>query len=381
MTSDSHLASASPARRVLFVNENIGGHRTMHMHLAACLNQDERVAATFVDVAPAGLPRKIVGAQIPGLARRDLDLQPLRYQLAQSAVVRRILAHRARDFDVLHLYSHNIALLSASLLRRQPSIVSTDASGVQSAYRIPYRNPTRHTRSRVRAARYFEGRAFRAATLVVTKSEWAAGSLRRDYGLTDDKVRVIPFGIVIPPRVERCAPPGLPEVTFTGTGLDRKGGLVLLEAFDRHLRDRAVLNLITYDEVDPRPGVNVYNDLRPGDPRLPSILARTAVFAFPSTIDTFGYAVLEAMAAGIPVVATPEGAMPEIVVHGETGILTPANAEAIAAAILGLLDDEATRARMGDAGRRRLEQKFDARVTTDALLAVMDEAVARFERT
>ncbi len=378
MSSADGGAGMRAQRKVLFINENIGGHRSMHMHIEAAVRSDSRIDATFIDVPPAGLLRRIAAVQIPGLARRDLDLQPLRYQLGQSAWVRSRLARCARDFDVLHLYTQNVALLSARFLRSRASVISTDATGTGGSYRHPYRHPTSHTAARVRVMRRFEDPAMHAATLVVAQSDWAARSLRDEYGIPDERLRVIPFGITLPGPVRRISPPGLPEVTFTGTSLRRKGGLVLLEAYDRYLRGRVALNLITRDRVDERPGVTVFGSLAPGDRLLEQILSRTAVFAFPSTMDTFGYAVLEAMAAGVAVVAAPTAAVPEIVIDGETGLLVPPNPKAFADAILRLVDDAPARTAMGDAGRRRVEEKFDARVTTAALLAVIDEAAERF---
>ena len=351
------------------------------MHIDAVLRADRHVDATFIDVPSPGLLRRIAAAQIPGLARRDLDLQPLRYQLAQSAWVRYRLARYARGFDVLHMYTQNIALLSSTLLRSRPSVISTDATGTSSAYRLPYRYPTRHTAARVRVMRRFEDPALSAATIVVAQSEWAAKSLRDEYGISEERIRVIPFGITVPAPVRRLDPPGLPEVTFTGTRLDRKGGFMLLEAYDRYLRGRVALNLVTRDKVDTRPGVTVYGDLVPGDRRLERILARTAVFVFPSSIDTFGYSVLEAMAAGVAVIASPTGAVPEIVVDGETGLIVPSDPASLAEAMLRLAADQALRNAMGDAGRKRVEEKFDARITTGALLAVIDESVDLFARS
>lgn len=366
------------ARRLLFVNEDIGGHRAMHMHIRAALESEPGVTATFVDVPPPGVLRRVAAAPVPGLAQRDLDLQPLRYQLAQSAWVRPRLARWASHYDVVHVYTQNIALLSAKTLRRRPSVISIDATGTSNAYRLPYRYPTEHTAARVRLMRRFEEPTLEAATLLVAQSGWAATSLREEYGVAPERIRVIPFGISIPPEPARREPDGLPEVTFTGSSLGRKGGMLLLRAYDRYLRGRVVLNLVTRDRIESRPGVNVYSDLVPGDTRLGEILSRTAVFAFPSTVDTFGYAVLEAMAASVPVVAAPTSAVPEIVVDGETGLLLPPDPRAFADAILGLVADEPLRRRMGEAGRRRVIEHFDAKDTTEALLGVLDEAVALF---
>jgi glycosyltransferase involved in cell wall biosynthesis len=69
-------------------------------------------------------------------------------------------------------------------------------------------------------------------------------------------------------------------------------------------------------------------------------------------------AVLEAMAAGRPVVAAAVGAVPETVVHGETGWIVEATPEAVAARLEATLRDRASARRMGEAGRRRVEALF-----------------------
>jgi glycosyltransferase involved in cell wall biosynthesis len=188
---------------------------------------------------------------------------------------------------------------------------------------------------------------------------------------------VIPFGVVVPEVTARPELGSMPEITWIGTGMRRKGGERLLRVFREHLRDRCILNLVTHDEISEEPGVRVISDIQPGDGRLLEILTRTAVLAFPSDMDTFGYAVLEAMAVGVPVVAGRLHAMPEIVADGVTGILIDLDDQQLAAALTRLIDDPSLRARMGDAGRKRVLERFDARVTTSSLVDTLLEARAR----
>jgi glycosyltransferase involved in cell wall biosynthesis len=382
MTDAEPTAAPSPAPqrplRTLFVNENLGGHTSMHLYLREALAQVPELEGDFVDVPRAGIARKLLAAPVPLLAGRDLDLQPLRAQLLQSLWVRRLLAGAAQSYDVLHIYTQSTALLSPSQLAARPTVVSTDGTMTQNAYHLPYRNPTRHTASQVRIARRFEDRVYKAATLVVTHSDWAARSLRTTYGVDADRVRVIPFGVPMPPPVPRQEPEGLPKVTFVGKSLERKGGLRLLHAFREHLRGRCELNLVTLEPLAPEPGLRVHNDFTPGDRRLVELLARSALFAFPSNMDNSPYSVLEAMVAGLPVVTTRVGGIPEMVLDGETGILVGDDDAELAGAIGTLLDDAAMREEMGVAARRRAEERFDAAHTTRRLAEVLREARDRF---
>ncbi len=368
--------------RVLFVNENLGGHASMHLFLRDAIAEvHPGLDAEFVDVPRSGPLRRAVGAQLPILGPLDLDLHPLRFQLAQSDVARRVVRRMLASSpppDVMHLYTQSIALLSVDMLRAFPSVVSTDATWLQGAYHLPHRRPTRFTSSAVRVAQLFERRVYAAATLLVAQSEWVADSLRRAYGIADDRIRVIPFGLTLGPEPVRIEPDGLPEVTFVGATLDRKGGWRLLRVFREHLRGRCVLNLVTRDDVAPEPGVRVLNDFEPGDPRLPDLLARTAVFAFPSEMDNSPYSVLEAMRAGVPVVATRVGAVSEMVDDGVTGLLVAHDDVELGRAISSLLDDPRRAASMGAAGRERTARIYDARLTTGKLLDALTEARDRF---
>jgi glycosyltransferase involved in cell wall biosynthesis len=370
------VTTGVPPLRVRFVNENLGGHATVHLGIRSALAEHPEVAAEMIDVPAPGVLGRVLRRPIPGLGRRDLDLAPLRAQLVLSGWVRNELRRRrSTPADVLHVYTQHAALLCTAELRRIPSVVSTDASGAQVARLHPDRAPSRHTARRVALTSRLERRAFDAAMLVVAKSEWAARSLRGDYQVPDDRLRIVRFGITLPPEAVRRAPDGLPEVTFVANSMSRKGGWRLLDLYRAGLRGRCVLNLVTPEEVAPEPGVRVLRNIRPGDGQLDDVLARTRVLAFPSEMDTFGYAALEAMAAAVPVVGFAMHALPEIVVDGVTGFLVQQGDDAaFASALRRLLDDDSFARRMGAAGRDRISEHFDARKTTQQLLDVLIEA-------
>ena len=88
-------------------------------------------------------------------------------------------------------------------------------------------------------------------------------------------------------------------------------------------------------------------------------------------------ALLEAAACGIPAVTTRRGALAEIVVDGETGVLADETPESLAAAWEGLLAEPARRAALGAAASRRARRFFTPENLADAVLRLYDEALAR----
>jgi len=100
-------------------------------------------------------------------------------------------------------------------------------------------------------------------------------------------------------------------------------------------------------------------------------LAEADVFLLPSTLESFGVAALEAMAMGVPVVATDVGGLPEVVAHGETGLLVPVgDVDALARATLDLVGDPARRMAMGRAARDRAVALFRTEPVIDRFEAL-----------
>jgi len=98
------------------------------------------------------------------------------------------------------------------------------------------------------------------------------------------------------------------------------------------------------------------------------VLAAADVVALPSREEGFPNTLLEAMALGRAVVATPVDGIPELVIDGETGLLVPVgDPERLAAALARLLGDDALRRRLGEAGRERVRREFDQAAMMDRL--------------
>jgi glycosyltransferase involved in cell wall biosynthesis len=130
------------------------------------------------------------------------------------------------------------------------------------------------------------------------------------------------------------------RLTLVGDGADREALLALKKTLGL---DERVMFLGERDDVHP-------------------ILAGADLFVLSSVEEGIPLTILEAMAAGLPVVATAVGGNPEVVLPNETGLLVPPQSpQMLADAILILLRDPNRARRMGAAGRNRVEQQFDVR--------------------
>ena len=111
-------------------------------------------------------------------------------------------------------------------------------------------------------------------------------------------------------------------------------------------------------------------------PNLVPCYRRWSLFVQPSRYEGLGISALEAMGAGLPVVATDVGGLPEVVEDEVTGMLVPAaQPGALAAAILGMLDRPDRMRRMGEAGRQRVREKFSEDRLVRAIEQVYEDLV------
>ena len=107
-------------------------------------------------------------------------------------------------------------------------------------------------------------------------------------------------------------------------------------------------------------------------PELAETYAASDMLVWPAVDEAFGIALLEAQAAGLPVVASKQRGVPDIVASGVTGRLPPPdNIEAFAKAVGSLIEDPETRARMGAAAARRVREQYDVPIAATRLDATL----------
>jgi glycosyltransferase involved in cell wall biosynthesis len=235
----------------------------------------------------------------------------------------------------------------------------------------------------------------RAADRVLAPSEATAAEIRRDYGVAG--VGVLPNvtgGLQPGPSEPAGEPPGY--LLFVGRLRIRKGVEVLLEALallGQQRRERPEAVLLIAGDGEHRPALERRaGELglggaarflgRCGAPRVRGLLAGATALVVPSTYEGMPLVVLEAMEAGLPVVASAVSGIPEVVVDGETGwLVPPEDPERLAAALAEALDRPEEARRRGEAGRRRVEALYRperaAEVWREVVLAGSPRPVTR----
>jgi glycosyltransferase involved in cell wall biosynthesis len=202
----------------------------------------------------------------------------------------------------------------------------------------------------------------RRARVVIAVSEQLAEAAR--VGARD--VRWIPNGVEIPAEVGAEADP--PEVLFVGRLAPEKGIHELAEA-------ARGLNLVVAGDGPLRPLVPGALGFVPHE-EVERLLARAAAVVLPSHREGLPMALLEAMAHGRAVVATPVGGIPSLVEDGRTGLLVPpGDAGALRAAIDRLLGDPGLRRRLGEAARERVTELCSWERVVDETLAAYESAL------
>ena len=368
--------------RALFVSEGALGREVLGQASAGAAVSghvaETDLEARFVALPPMGRATLAAVRGVPGIGHADLDLQPLRWHLAQSVRARVAVerALRRAPADVLHLQSHTIALLCDRVLRRIPTALSVDATVRDwHAFGI-WRHLRPWSAATLAPSAALERRAFAAAAVVLPWSPWSAAAVRRACPGAN-VVEHHPGVDVARLRPAERRPRERPRVLFVGARFAAKGGDVLLDALGPLAGRELDLDLVTQADVDARPGVRVHA-LQPGAPALDDLYRQADVFCLPTRGDAVPFSVVEAMAAGTPVVATAVGAIPDLLDGGRCGrLVAPGDPHALREAVGALLADAPTRAGLAQAARERAEARYDARTQTRRLAALLREAAAK----
>ena len=301
---------------------------------------------------------------------------PLR-SLKSFSTARQIAAlagwFRTIEVDLVHtwdIYANLVALPAAALARVPVRIGSR--RGIASPIAV-------------RGALRLQRLAYRAAHRVVANAAAAARQLQLE-GVDAAAVTVIPNGIVIEGPPAGAASQAAPIVITVANLRAGKGHDVLLRAAAQVV---AAHPAVRFQFVGDGPlrgaleaqarelGIAAQVEFLGHRDDVNALLRRSTVFAFPSLMEAFPNGVMEAMAVGLPVVASNVGGIPELVDDGRNGLLVPAgDADGLASVINRLLGDPVQARIWGDAARQTIAAGYSFERMTRAFEGLYQRELA-----
>ncbi|MEX1118902.1 MAG: glycosyltransferase family 4 protein [Terrimicrobiaceae bacterium] len=224
-----------------------------------------------------------------------------------------------------------------------------------------------------------ERQVFENCRLIIANSRMVANEITEGFGVSPERIRVIPNGIGKPlPMIEKTEArkalgmdPNIFCALFVGTGWDRKGLALAVKAVDSLPGDSV---LLVAGRGNPMAFQGRSTKFLGPTKNLPAIFAAADVFVLPTYYDPFSNACLEALAAGLPVVTTSANGCSGILVEGKHGnTVTPGHVEDLATALHSW--KSAPRERVA-ADCRQLAAEYSLERNTEATIKVLLEVAA-----
>jgi glycosyltransferase involved in cell wall biosynthesis len=234
--------------------------------------------------------------------------------------------------------------------RGQPYVLHTDNTYMLSERHYPPWAPLRSRRDRSERIR-LEQTTFQNAAFLFPRSEWLRRSLIDDYGCDPKRVIRVGGGANFIAASLDGKQYDSQIVLFVGNDFERKGGMVLLEAWQRVRSQcpQAQLWIVgpTTSRVPQQTGVHWLGQISDRQ-ALADVYTRASLFVLPSLFEPWGHVLLEAMGNGLACIGTDAFGMPDMIQHGKTGLLVSLGEHApLADAMIELLSQPQRLAQMG----------------------------------
>lgn len=235
------------------------------------------------------------------------------------------------EWDVLLCIDSLVTIASLDLDR--PIVYVSDCNKSQ-LVELGYPGFDQLSPSALKRLRCVERQAYERADLLVFPSQWAATSTVERYGVSPDKVKVVPFGANLdgPPRpelpYERASwrPSNRCELLFLGVAWERKGGDFAIEIIEALNQKGLHTRLTVCGTVPPHPAsetLRIVPFLDKNDPQdlalLKSLLLDASYLVLPTRAECSPIVLCEAFAYGLPPISRRVGGVPEMIEHGISG--------------------------------------------------------------
>jgi alpha-maltose-1-phosphate synthase len=348
--------------RALFVYENDMGHRTHGRLLERYVKADPRIEPMFLpldrDYSPK-YPAKLLRAPLPGLHQYGADFWAIRQVYFRSFRMRLEMRNvRLDQFDLVYVHTHSSAAYARQLFPNARLVVSIDGTWRAMNQDLGF------SRSRLFNPLYrVEQRIFQQSDLIISFSQWAASSASSEYGVNPGKIQIARNGIPLPANSAlRARSPEQFHIGFVGNQFTRKGGDLLLRLHQSRFAQEAHLTIVTSENLRSHGLINVTIRRNvPWDELMAEVIPSFDIFVLPTSQDCSPYALVEAMSAGIAVISTRVGAIPEMMRDGIDGFVISPNDEAeLARRIAWAMSHREATWRMGQNARQHVSENYAA---------------------
>jgi glycosyltransferase involved in cell wall biosynthesis len=363
--------NAEGRRRIVFVScADYAGGAEKYIELLASGLDRQRYEPVLITSGTPGLERLRSAVRDAGITNETTDGRP--FSSAHGARLFHAILRKLRP-DIVHINMPGPFDCSYGLTASLAGLAG--AGQIVTTEHLPMVDT-------FAKAKFLRSIHMRRVSRFITVSEDNRRHLRDKHGVPVDRIRVVHNGIPDPGRKEGRKETGSGRIDLLVAGAleERKGHRYLLSAMDR-LPDSIHLSIAgdgpLRGELENKIATGRYGGRvtllgRVDD--MPGLISRSDILVVPSLLEATPYVILEAMAAGRPVVASAVFGIPEQVEDGVTGILVPAGDEgSLAEAILRISNERELMRRMGEAGRDRFENHFTLAVSAAKTAAVYEE--------
>lgn len=357
---------------------------------------------------------KVIAAERKGVSDYesvdDIEIYRVKrpYNLTASMKIRKL--DKTAGIDIVHAHATSgiIYALLSRMIRWKPSVVHVHGTtaGVVNAFEgLSLTTPEKGVKAKLSTGLSLsrEKIMWKSADRLIAVSNNIADELGMFYHIPSDRIHVVYNGVDVdffkPVDLDSKKPirkelkiQGNPMILYVGYLGPRKGLEYLLKAVSKVIEKfpEAIFVLLggvprfagrtdyqkVLDDFIVKLGIS-NNVLFAGEVKHRDTLkfyAAADAFVFPTLYEGLPKALLEAMACGLPVIATKAGGNPDAVIHGETGLLTEAaNSDQLAEASIHVLSNRSLAMEMGTKGRERVKEHFTWKATAKKIMAIYEE--------
>ncbi len=359
-----------------FLMDQIAGHVTNYHNLRKVTTDDTEIRADWHE-----LYYYQEGGAIEKIRERLLPFIPTYFSGILRGAVLMNRGLKQATYDAIFTNA-TVGVFFSRAFRRVPTMIDLDSTPRQLDQMASY--TAKRDPKPIEALKFQLFRSkVRSAVLLQAWSHWAKQSLINDYGVPSAKIVVNPPGVNLhywqPQLDARTSRQGQAlRILFVGGDFRRKGGEQLLAWYRTQDSTQYELHVVTREAVEARPGLHIYQNMQPNSQELLRLYQQSDLFVLPSLGECFGIATVEAMAAGLPVIASDVGGTADIIEPGRNGYIVPANNVAeLGHAINMVLANAAQRNALGIQSRQLAEERFDLEINARRTLDYLKQIARR----